>query len=51
MGPVNVVREDPKQPGLLFAGTERTIYFSIDDGDRWHSHCARTCHPLRCAIW
>jgi hypothetical protein len=37
MGPVNVVREDPKQPGLIFAGTERTIYFSIDDGDHWHS--------------
>ncbi len=37
MGPVNVVREDPQQPGLLFAGTERTIYFSIDDGDHWHS--------------
>jgi len=37
MGPVNVVREDPQQSGLLFAGTERTLYFSIDDGDRWHS--------------
>jgi hypothetical protein len=37
MGPVNVVREDPQQPGLLFAGTERTIYFSIDDGEHWHS--------------
>jgi photosystem II stability/assembly factor-like uncharacterized protein len=37
MGPVNVVREDPRQPGLLFAGTERTIYFSLDDGDHWHS--------------
>jgi photosystem II stability/assembly factor-like uncharacterized protein len=36
-GPVNVVREDPKQPGLLFAGTERSVYFSIDDGDSWHS--------------
>ena len=35
MGPVNVVREDPRQPGLLFAGTERTVYFSIDDGDVW----------------
>jgi len=34
-GPVNVVREDPKQPGLLFAGTERQVFFSIDDGDRW----------------
>ncbi len=35
-GPVNVVREDPKQPGLLFAGTERTVYFSVDDGDHWN---------------
>ena len=34
-GPVNVVREDPKQPGLLFAGTERAVYFSIDDGAHW----------------
>lgn len=37
MGPVNVVREDPEQPGLLFAGTERQVYFSIDDGDSWQS--------------
>ncbi len=36
MGPVNVVREDPKHRGLLFAGTERAVYFSIDDGDHWH---------------
>ena len=35
MGPVNVVREDPKQPGLLFAGTERGVYVSADDGERW----------------
>ena len=37
MGPVNVVREDPVQPGLLYAGSERTVYFSIDDGDNWQS--------------
>ncbi len=36
-GPVNVVREDPKQAGLLFAGTEREVYFSVDDGDQWQS--------------
>lgn len=36
-GPVNVVREDPKQPGLLFAGTEREVFFSIDDGENWQS--------------
>ena len=33
--PVNVVREDPKQAGLLFAGTEREVVFSADDGDHW----------------
>ena len=37
MGPVNVVREDPKQDGLLFAGTERQVYFSTDAGDNWQS--------------
>jgi photosystem II stability/assembly factor-like uncharacterized protein len=36
-GPVNVVREDPKTQGLLFAGTEREIYFSIDEGTSWQS--------------
>jgi len=36
-GPVNVVREDPRQAGLLYAGTERQGFFSIDDGDRWNS--------------
>jgi photosystem II stability/assembly factor-like uncharacterized protein len=32
---VNAVREDPKQKGLLFAGTERGVYVSFDDGDHW----------------
>lgn len=35
--PVNVVREDPRQPGLLFAGTEKSVYFSVDDGAHWQS--------------
>ncbi len=34
---VNVVREDPKQKGLLYAGTETTVYVSFDDGDHWQS--------------
>ncbi len=34
---VNAVREDPIRKGLLFAGTERAVYFSLDDGDRWQS--------------
>jgi photosystem II stability/assembly factor-like uncharacterized protein len=32
---VNVVREDPIRPGLLFAGTERSLFVSFDDGDHW----------------
>jgi photosystem II stability/assembly factor-like uncharacterized protein len=32
---VNVVREDPQRKGLLFAGTERAVYVSLDDGDNW----------------
>jgi photosystem II stability/assembly factor-like uncharacterized protein len=32
---VNVVREDPKRRGMLFAGTERAIYVSFDDGENW----------------
>jgi photosystem II stability/assembly factor-like uncharacterized protein len=35
--PVNTVREDPERKGLLFAGTERSIYVSFDDGDHWQS--------------
>ena len=35
--PVSVVREDPKRKGLLFAGSETQVYFSIDDGDHWQS--------------
>lgn len=34
---VNVVREDHKTKGLLFAGSENEVYFSIDDGDHWQS--------------
>ncbi|KAF0240058.1 MAG: glycoside hydrolase family protein, partial [bacterium] len=34
---VNAVREDPIRKGLLFAGTERTVYVSFNDGDDWQS--------------
>jgi photosystem II stability/assembly factor-like uncharacterized protein len=33
--PVNVVREDPLRKGLLFAGTERAVFVSFNDGDDW----------------
>lgn len=35
--PINVVREDPLCKGLLFAGSERAVYVSYDDGDHWQS--------------
>ncbi|MBV9404430.1 MAG: hypothetical protein JO211_03730, partial [Acidobacteriaceae bacterium] len=34
---VHVAREDPRHPGLLYAGTEHGIYVSFDDGDNWQS--------------
>jgi photosystem II stability/assembly factor-like uncharacterized protein len=34
---VHAVREDPKQKGLLYAGTELGIYVSFDDGAHWQS--------------
>ncbi len=32
---VHGVREDPKKPGLLFAGTELGVFVSFDDGNHW----------------
>ncbi len=34
---VRSVREDPTQAGLLYAATERGVYFSNDDGAHWQS--------------
>jgi photosystem II stability/assembly factor-like uncharacterized protein len=34
---VHVVKEDSARKGLLFAGTEREVYVSFDDGDHWQS--------------
>ena len=30
-----VIREDPEKPGLLYAGTERGVWVSFNDGKRW----------------
>ena len=32
---VHAVREDPARKGLLYAGTERGLYVSFDDGAHW----------------
>ncbi len=34
---VNVVREDPVRKGLLYAGTEKGVFISFDDGNHWQS--------------
>ncbi len=34
---VHAVREDPKQRGLLYAGTETGVFVSFDDGAHWQS--------------
>jgi photosystem II stability/assembly factor-like uncharacterized protein len=34
-GPVNVVREDPKVKGILYAGTDTGVYVSRDGGATW----------------
>jgi photosystem II stability/assembly factor-like uncharacterized protein len=33
----NTIREDPRQPGLLYAGTDTQVWMSFDDGDHWQS--------------
>src|ERR1700685_616373 len=35
--PADTVREDPVRKGLLFAGTETSVWVSFDDGDHWQS--------------
>jgi photosystem II stability/assembly factor-like uncharacterized protein len=33
---IHVVREDPKSPNVLYVGTERGAYVSLDQGRHWH---------------
>ncbi|MHB1744208.1 MAG: VPS10 domain-containing protein [Acidobacteriaceae bacterium] len=35
--PVNAVRADPVQPGLLYAATENAVWASLDDGEHWRA--------------
>ncbi len=32
---MHTIREDPVRRGLLFAGSERAVWMSLDDGDNW----------------
>jgi photosystem II stability/assembly factor-like uncharacterized protein len=35
--PIHAVREDRQRRGLLFAGSDRGVHVSFDDGDHWQS--------------
>jgi hypothetical protein len=37
IGPINVIREDPKNPSILYAGTDIGVYASIDGGATWQA--------------
>ncbi len=36
-GPVNVIREDPKNENILYAGTDLGVYVSLNKGESWGS--------------
>lgn len=50
-GPVNTVREDPIRKGLLFAGTENSVWVSFDDGDHWQSLQLNLPHTSMRDLW
>ena len=51
LGPVDTVREDPVRKGLLFAGTENSVWVSFDDGDRWQSLQLNLPHTSMRDLW
>jgi hypothetical protein len=36
-GPVNVIKEDPKNPDVLYVGTDLGVYVSLDGGGEYHA--------------
>ncbi|MGZ4815841.1 MAG: WD40/YVTN/BNR-like repeat-containing protein, partial [Terriglobales bacterium] len=49
--PVDTVREDPVRRGLLFAGTEKSVWVSFDDGDHWQSLQLNLPHTSMRDLW
>ncbi|HET7207469.1 MAG TPA: glycoside hydrolase [Terriglobales bacterium] len=50
-GPANTVREDPVRKGLLFAGTENSVWMSFDDGGHWQSLQLNLPHTSMRDLW
>ncbi len=49
--PADTVREDPVRKGLLFAGTENSVWVSFDDGDHWQSLQLNLPHTSMRDLW
>src|SRR6202050_3566907 len=50
-GPVDTVREDAQRKGLLFAGTENSVWMSFDGGDHWQSLQLNLPHTSMRDLW
>ncbi len=49
--PIDTVREDPVRKGLLFAGSETSVWVSFDDGDHWQSLELNLPHTSMRDLW
>lgn len=49
--PIDTVREDPVRKGLLFAGSETSVWVSFDDGDQWQSLQLDLPHTSMRDLW
>jgi photosystem II stability/assembly factor-like uncharacterized protein len=49
--PVDTVREDQVRKGLLFAGTETSVWVSFDDGNRWQPLQLNLPHSSMRDLW
>ncbi len=50
-GPVDTVREDPVRRGMLFAGTENSVWVSFNDGEQWQSLQLNLPHTSMRDLW
>jgi photosystem II stability/assembly factor-like uncharacterized protein len=51
IGPVDTVREDAVRKGLLFAGTENSVWVSFNDGENWQSLQMNLPHTSMRDLW
>jgi len=49
--PIDTVRADPVRKGLLFAGSETSVWVSFDDGDHWQSLQLNLPHTSMRDLW